>query len=885
MRSDQHPTIHLKDYTPPSHWVDHVDIVFELDPDLTRVRSVMNVRPNTESQDTHQLVLDGDRDMQLDAVLIDGTPVNPQAMTHTESELTLFEIPGGPFKLEIHTSINPDGNTQLSGLYRSNGVFCTQCEAQGFRRITFYPDRPDVMATFSVRLEADKAQYPVLLCNGNPKETGDLEQDRHYAVWHDPHPKPSYLFALIGGDLAVIRDSFMTCEGNHVALSIFVEHGKEDQADYAMDALKRSMLWDEEVFGCIYDLDVFNIVAVSDFNLGAMENKGLNIFNDKYILADAKTATDDDYAGIEAVVAHEYFHNWTGNRVTCRDWFQLCLKEGLTVFRDQEFSSDMRDRNVKRISDVRGLWTHQYPEDAGPLAHPVRPHTYKEINNFYTSTVYNKGAEVVRMMQTWLGRETFIAANKRYLKDNDGRAATVEDYIAAMEAESGEDLSRFMRWYEQAGTPNLFMEQRYDADKRSMTLMFSQTTYATPERAKKDPFPIPIKLGFVQENGETLNWTQHERKANGGELRDDVYLLKGNLGSVIVRDVPMRCIASFLDGFSAPVKALPNISMDDKILMSQNNPDPFSRWYAAQSIIMSTILGQVRPKDGDNDTTQDVIDLVRSFVCDTNLTPAFIAQAIDLPSITAVTRELERDVVPEHVHEVIKSIKSRVADELYDDIQNRLKTIETTEPFVSNAEDSGKRSLKSALMMLAAYASDNHAVIAHARKLYQSASNMTERMAALRVIAVHDDAQRDATLQDFHDKHCIGQPLVYDKWLGLQATLPSADTLSRVQTLRNDPGFTVTNPNRVRALYGMFIAGNPVSFHAADGAGYAFLRDIILEIDPINPQLAARLLAALRSWRSVEPIRQGKLEHELKAIRNAPRLSRDLEDIIERILT
>ena len=591
MRHPANVPVRLADYRPADFLITTVSLDFSLDRTATTVVAKLTLRRNPKGAPGAPLALDGD-ELTLVGVSLDGRALGPQDYEATPDRLTLAAVPDGPFTLEIETRVDPTANTQLSGLYRSGSAYCTQCEAEGFRRITYFLDRPDVLSVFTTRIEAEESEAPVLLANGNPVEAGKIPgTSRHYAIWHDPFPKPSYLFALVGGDLGVLRDSFKTMSGRDIALAIYVEHGKQPRAEYAMDALKRSMRWDEEKFGREYDLDVFNIVAVSDFNMGAMENKGLNIFNDKYVLASPETATDADYAGIEAVVAHEYFHNWTGNRITCRDWFQLCLKEGLTVFRDQEFSADMRSRAVERISDVRGLRLVQFPEDAGPLAHPVRPNLYHEINNFYTSTVYEKGAELVRMLRTLIGAENFRRGMDIYFERFDGTAATVEDFLSCFAEASGRDLSHFALWYSQSGTPILSSEGAYDADAKTFALTLRQETLPTPGQPDKKPVVIPVALALFGENGEKLDLVS--RDARGDELTRGLFELSEAERRITFENVPSRPIVSLLRGFSAPVRLEPAPASADLERQLAFDDDPFNRWQAAQSLALRAIFARV----------------------------------------------------------------------------------------------------------------------------------------------------------------------------------------------------------------------------------------------------------------------------------------------------
>ena len=659
MRTDTAQPIRLKDYRPPDWLVETVSLDVSLHPTQTKVRATLALKPNPATS-AAPLVLDGDG-LTLTGLKLDGTALPPENYVATPDSLTIAQAPNRPFTLEIETLVDPTANTQLSGLYRTSGNFCTQCEAEGFRRITYFPDRPDVMAVYTTRIEADKTETPVLLSNGNLIESGDLAGGRHFAVWHDPHPKPSYLFALVGGNLAHIEDRFVTMSGRNVVLRIYVEPGKENRCDYAMDSLKRSMRWDETAFGREYDLDIFMIVAVSDFNMGAMENKGLNVFNDKYVLASPDTATDADFAGIEAVIAHEYFHNWTGNRITCRDWFQLCLKEGLTVFRDQEFSSDMRSRPVKRISDVRGLRAAQFIEDSGPLAHPVRPEIYKEINNFYTSTVYEKGAEVVRMVQTLIGREKFRAGMDLYFVRHDGEAATVEQFIQCFADASGRDMTQFMRWYSQAGTPEVTVAGRYDSARKTYTLEAKQSVPPTPGQPTKAPMVIPLALGLVGKDGRDLPLvSQNDRIAHG------VLVLNEPTATVEFTGIAERPVLSINRGFSAPIKLNSDLDADDLAFLAAHDSDAFNRWQALQTISMRLLIDNVAALHAGKTprTDEKLIAALAAILEDDRLEPAFMALALVPPGEGDVAREIGRDIDPDVVFSARRALRANIGNRL-----------------------------------------------------------------------------------------------------------------------------------------------------------------------------------------------------------------------------
>jgi aminopeptidase N len=878
MRTDTAQPIRLKDYRAPDWLVETVTLDVSLHPTQTKVRARLALRPNSQGP-AAPLVLDGDG-LTLTALRLDGKALPSESYVATPDSLTIPQVPNAPFTLEIETLVDPTANTQLSGLYRSSGTYCTQCEAEGFRRITYFPDRPDVMAVYSTRIEADKAQAPVLLSNGNLIDSGDLTGGRHFAVWHDPHPKPAYLFALVGGNLSAIEDRFVTMSGRDVTLRIYVEPGKESRCGYAMDSLKRSMRWDEEKFGCEYDLDIFMIVAVSDFNMGAMENKGLNIFNDKYVLAGADTQTDVDFAQIEAVIAHEYFHNWTGNRITCRDWFQLCLKEGLTVFRDQEFSSDMRSRPVKRISDVRGLCAAQFIEDAGPLAHPVRPDTYKEINNFYTSTVYEKGAEVVRMVQTLIGPEKFRAGMDLYFARHDGEAATVEQFIQCFADASGRDLTQFMRWYSQAGTPEVTVAGRFDAARKSYTLDVKQSVPPTPGQPTKEPMVIPLGIGLVGQGGRDLPLTL----SDGRKVERGVLVLSEPAESFEFTGIAEPPVLSINRGFSAPIKLTTDLDVHRLAFLAAHDSDAFNRWQALQTISMRLLIDNVAAlhAGGSPRSDEKLLGALEAILNDTALQPAFVALALVPPGEGDVAREIGRDIDPDAVHQARKALRAAIGERVGPALTKAYERMTVPGPYSPDAASAGRRSLRNvALDLLAATAAP--AAIARAARQFDAADNMTDRLAALATLSQHAGPERERALADFYTRYAA-DPLVIDKWFSLQAMSPQPDTLDKVRALTAHSAFSFANPNRVRALISAF-AGNPTQFNRADGAGYDFVAGHVLALDPKNPQLAARLATAFRTWRTLEQGRRSKAQAALERIKAAADLSRDLADIVERALT
>jgi aminopeptidase N len=880
MRTDEPHPIRLQDYRPPDWLVDTVELDVSLDATATRVRATLLLRPNPKAAAPAPLVLDGD-DLTLMALKLDGEPLAPAQYVATPDRLSLAQPPQRPFRLEIETKVDPSANTQLMGLYRSGKTYCTQCEAEGFRHITYFPDRPDVMAVYTTRIEADIADAPVLLANGNLKESGTLPGGkRHFAVWHDPFPKPSYLFALVGGTLAFVEDHFRTMSGRNVTLRIYVEPGKENRCGYAMDSLKRAMRWDEQAFGREYDLDMFMIVAVSDFNMGAMENKGLNIFNDKYILASPETATDTDYASIEAIVAHEYFHNWTGDRITCRDWFQLCLKEGLTVFRDQEFTSDERSRPVERIKDVRGLRAHQFVEDAGPLAHPVRPTLYHEINNFYTTTVYEKGAEVVRMLEVLLGPQQFRKGMDLYFVRHDGEAATIEQFVQCFADASGRDLSQFMLWYAQSGTPEIVATGSYDARAKTYHLELAQTLPPTPGQPTKEPMVIPLVAGLVGPDGRDVPlW-----RADGAPVERGLLILDKPAASYVFTGIEQRPVPSINRSFSAPIRLTVNVGDEDLRFLASHDSDPFNRWQAVHTLAMRLLVDSAAAIRRGEPPRQDpaLVAALETVLNSRDLEPAFVAQVLALPSESDIAREIARDVDPDAVYAARQALRLAVMTSLSKMLTTIYESLSSPEPYSPDADAAGRRALRNTCLDLITAACDPSA-IALAQHQYEQADNMTDRMAALQALTLCDCAERTAALEDFYRRYA-GDPLIVDKWLSLQAAIPEPATLDRVKALTSHPAFSMANPNRVRALIGAFAMSNQTQSNRADGGGYDFIVDTVLAIDPKNPQLAARLLSALKSWRVLEPKRRSLAQAALKRVAGTPSLSRDVGDIVQRAL-
>lgn len=880
MRSEDTPLIRLEDYRPSDWLIDTVDLDISLHPTRTRVRSLLSLRPNPAGQRGAPLVLDGD-ELSLGALRLDGLLIDEGAYSVTPQTLTLHEPPARRFTLMIDTEVDPSANTKLMGLYLSSRVYCTQCEADGFRRISYFLDRPDVMSVYTVRLEAAKLVAPVLLSNGNLVAAGEVPGgERHFAVWHDPHPKPAYLFALVGGALDHVRQNYVTADGRSVELAVYVEPGKAGRAGWAMDSLVRCMRWDERVFGRNYDLDVFNVVAVSDFNMGAMENKGLNIFNDKYVLADPQTATDGDYASIEAIIAHEYFHNWTGNRITCRDWFQLCLKEGLTVFRDQEFSSDERSRPVKRIADVRTLRTTQFSEDAGPLAHPVRPRAYKEINNFYTPTVYEKGAEVIRMLKVLIGDDAFRAGMDLYFERCDGTAATIEEFLACFAEASGRDLTQFARWYEQSGTPTIVASGRYDAAARSYTLDLAQTTAPTPGQPEKQPVVLPVALGLVGSAGDLPLTT-----ASAAYAGDGLIVLDRPSLSVTFNDVAEPPIPSLLRGFSAPARLELDLSDAELLRLFSVDSDAFNRWQALQTVASRALVAAGRDpsrRDALIATAGELAEALGGFLrAQAPADPAFAAQVLRLPAQSDIAREIGGNVDPDAIHAAHRGLSAEIGRKLGADLLELRDILNTQAAYSPDAASAGRRALRNeALGLIALAAPDTGARLAAAQ--FATADNLTDRLAALAAMTLVPGEAREALIARFAQTYAA-EPLVLDKWLMAQALIPEAGTLDRVKALMQHPSFSLGNPNRVRALIGGF-AANITQFNRPDGEGYAFVADMVVALDRTNPQVASRLLGSFKSWRMLEPGRRAQAEGKIAMVAKTPNLSRDVADIAERTL-
>jgi aminopeptidase N len=874
--------VRLVDYKPPAFLIDSVDLAFDLGEEKTTVKTRLALRRNPASRETAApLRLDGE-ELALVSVALDGEPVGANRYELADNALILRETPDA-FTLDIETRIEPQNNTRLSGLYKSGGNFCTQCEAEGFRRITYFIDRPDIMARYTTTIVADKARYPVLLSNGNPAAKGESTDGRHWAKWVDPHPKPSYLFALVAGDLVAVEDSFTTRSGKRVPLAIWVRRGDEDKCGHAMASLKKAMKWDEERFGLEYDLGVFNIVAVSDFNMGAMENKGLNIFNTKYVLAKPETATDVDFQGIESVIAHEYFHNWTGDRVTCRDWFQLSLKEGLTVFRDQEFSADQGSRAVRRIADVRRLRALQFPEDAGPLAHPVQPDHYIQIDNFYTPTVYNKGAEVVRMIQTLVGRAGFRKGMDLYFARHDNHAVTIEDFVAAMADANSIDFGQFIRWYRQAGTPELEVEERYDANARTYELAVSQSTPPTPGQPTKEPLVIPMAMGLIGRDGSQLpTRLAGEARATSGTR---VLVLSEARQSFRFVDVAAPPVPSLLRHFSAPAK-LKNVPRERLEFLALHDADPFGRWEASQQAATQVLLEMVAAYRQNMPLARSagmgsIVAAIAAALETGDEDPAFAAELLTLPGEAFLADQLAV-VDVEAVHAAREFARVEIGKALAVELAAAYERLADTGPYRIDGVAIGRRALRNVCLAYLAVGGAPRGV-ALAETQFDARRNMTDVLAALGVLVDLDLPACETALARFYDawQH---DDLVVDKWFALQALSSRDETLARVHELMRHPAFEIRNPNRVRALISTFTQGNQLRFHAASGAGYAFLADQVIALDALNPTMASRLLQPLGNWRRFDAQRQTLMQRELERVLALPKLSKNTYEIASKSL-
>ncbi len=878
MRTESPREIRLSDYEPLPYRIDRISLHVELDPHKTRVTADLAVsRDCGDDAGPVPLRLDGD-DLPLEYIAINGIAADPSAYTHDESSL-IIHAPPSDFQLTTRTTISPTDNTALEGLYISSGFYCTQCEAEGFRRITFHCDRPDVLSVYTVTVDADRETCPVLLSNGDLVEERDLGDGRHRAVWHDPFAKPSYLFALVAGDLGCIEDRFTTVSGRDVLLRIWSEHGNQEKCTYAMDALKRSMRWDEERYGLEYDLDSFNIVAVSDFNMGAMENKSLNVFNSQLVLASPETATDSDYEAIEAVVAHEYFHNWTGNRVTCRDWFQLSLKEGLTVYRDQEFSSDVRSRPVKRIDDVRRLRAHQFPEDSSPMSHPVRPAAYIEINNLYTPTVYEKGAEVIRMMERILGREGFRKGLDLYIARHDGSAVTCDDFIAAMSDATGVNLDHFRLWYSQSGTPVISAQGTYVPEESVYRLTLCQKTEPTQGQDEKLPLHIPFEVGLVGPNGNDMEVTLDGRTASSHVLN----LIRSEQ-TFEFRNVGANPVASLNRQFSAPVRIRSNLNETERAFLMAHDNDPFVRWESGQQFGTSVLLDMVACVQQGNEPKVDeaYIEAIGETLADSSLDLMFKARALAMPSESWLADQMST-VDPDAIRTALCSARRTIGSRYRERWFETYRSMESGEHYRPDAEQAGKRALRGASLYWFTGVDDQRAIDL-LRGQFDNASNMTDRLQALLLLCSIDTPVQQQCLDVFHDRF-RDDDLVIGKWLAAQAMSPLPGTLDRVDRLRSHESYKPSSPNMVYALIGAFASHNPVNFHRRDGAGYRFLADRLIEIDSSNPQVAARLVDPLIRWDRFDSQRRELMKSELRRIRERPNLSPDLYEKVKRSIS
>ncbi|MCU7939759.1 MAG: aminopeptidase N [gamma proteobacterium symbiont of Bathyaustriella thionipta] len=886
-------TIYLNDYQQPAYVINRTELSFELETTVypiaeapqvvTIVKSRLEILRNDQSECKDKVLrLDG-QNLQLQSVLLNGQLLTEADYQCTDEQLIIPDVPFS-FILEVETWIKPEENKALEGLYQSSGNFCTQCEAEGFRRITYYLDQPDVMSSFTTAIVADKEKYPILLSNGNLVEQGELPEGHHYAIWHDPFKKPCYLFALVAGDLLKVEDSYTTLSGKNVTLQLFVEQQNAQKCEHAMNSLKNSMMWDEEVFGLEYDLDIYMIVAVEDFNMGAMENKGLNVFNAKYVLADPQSATDNDYEGIEGVIGHEYFHNWTGNRVTCRDWFQLSLKEGLTVFRDQEFTSDMQSRAVKRISDVRILRAHQFAEDASPMAHPIRPAQYMEINNFYTVTVYNKGAEVIRMIHTVLGEENFRKGMDLYFERHDGQAVTTEDFVAAMSDASGIDLSQFSRWYNQAGTPRVKVNTSYLADEKKFIIDLQQlcdiTPYETlnsPDKKIKDPFYIPIKMGLLNQKGE--------------QIVEDMIVLKEAQQTIEYYNIDEKPVLSLLRDFSAPVilqypaELSAQTIADERAFLMAYDSDPFNRWEAGQQLAAQLILDVINSNVSDaGEFEPGILDKFihgcQQVLTDSKLDNSLKAQALVMPAESYLLEQLDVADV-DAVFETRKQLKLIMAERLNPLFQSLYNELTSSADYQFNAEQAGKRSLRNlALSFLMAKGDEPAVTLGYEH--FSNANNMTDSILALAQLT---HIQSDMTQQalDAFEQRWSSDALVMDKWLIVQAAAQHENVLSKVKSLMEHPCFDLKNPNKVRSLIGSFAGMNLKAFHHINGEGYQFVMDQILALDKFNPQIAARMVKLFSRWRRYDDTRQNLMKAELERAAK-DNLSPDVFEIVTKSL-
>ena len=898
---DDERDVRLEDYAPPPFLVDSIDLEFELGSEECRVTSTLSLRRAPGTARGTPLVLDG-TELELTGAALNGRTLSPNEYGLDERRLvipaSLIETDGAgddgpnpesgpraPFELNIATRLVPRRNTTLKGLYESNGILCTQCEAEDFRRITFFPDRPDILARYTTTIRAPRAAFPVLLSNGNLVASGSLPGGRHFVRWEDPFPKPSYLFALVAGALACVEDAFVTASGREVRLRIYSEPHNIARCGHAMESLKRAMRWDETVYGLEYDLDLYMIVAVDHFNMGAMENKGLNVFNTRYVLADPRSATDADFANVEAVIGHEYFHNWTGNRVTCRDWFQLSLKEGLTVFREQQFAADMGSPAVKRIRDARLIRDHQFKEDGGPDAHPVRPAAYKEINNFYTTTVYHKGAEVIRMMHTLLGAEGFRRGMDRYLERHDGSAATTDDFVASMEDGGGIDLGQFRRWYEQAGTPILHLEEDHDAATHELTLSVRQELRATADGSPKEPLHLPFAVGLVGRDGRALRTPAPD----GVVLRPDgtlVLEVRARQETFVFRGLDSPPLLSVLRGFSAPVKIAMARPDEDLLSLLACDSDSFSRWDAGQTLALARldrlIANAGHPRPGAPAADPMFVDGLRAVLRDRSIDRALAAEILTLPSERLLADRMERIDV-DAIHLARRNLKRALGEALEPDLSDTRRALHASrEPYRYDPPGAARRALANTCLGYLASTESANARRACLEQ-FRAADNMTDTIGALGLLADIDCGEREEALASF-ERRWSGHPLAMDKWLAAQAMSTFAGALERTTALLAHPAFDAANPNRLRALVGAFCESNPVHFHAADGSGYRFWTDQMRAIDRRIPEVAARLAGAMAQWRRFDPSRRERMAAAMESVLASPQVSRNTNEVLTRIL-
>lgn len=873
---DQNPTIYLKEYRKPDFLIDSAELVFRLGEKGSQVDSLLQIRRTTEALKNAPLVLNAEN-MEVTQVAIDGKPLSASDWQHADDKLTIESVPDS-FVLSCSNQIHPEANTSLNGLYKSRTMYCSQCEPHGFRRITPYLDRPDVLSKFQVRVIADKTNYPVLLSNGNPIDKGDLDNNLHFVEWQDPILKPAYLFALVAGDLEVVEDSFTTMSGREIALQIFVESKDLDKVDHAMLSLKQAMQWDEETYGREYDLDIFMIVAVDDFNMGAMENKGLNIFNTSAVLANPKITTDTRFQWIQGVVGHEYFHNWSGNRVTCRDWFQLSLKEGFTVFRDSSFSADLNSESVNRIEEVRSLKAFQFAEDAGPLAHPVQPQSYQEINNFYTLTVYEKGAEVVRMQANLLGPEKFRQATDLYFDRFDGQAVTIEDFVGCVGEVSGLDMDQFMNWYRQAGTPVVEVTDSYDAELQEYRLSMRQSCPATPESSAKAPFVIPIKMGLLGlENELALDSTGNTETVLSFDQREQEFIFS---------NIPEKPTPSLLRGFSAPVKLKFNYSREQLLHLIRSDTDGFNRWDASQQLAEKVIRElEVNASENIERNTDALITSYQELLNQSDLDPAVAAMMISLPSMEALCDSFEQGLNLDSLHAARNTVREEIATQLQGLFERTYRNNMSDEDYSPDAVQIGQRSLKNICLSYWVASASEEALQACVEQ-FETAQNMTDSYAALSTLVntqtAAAEAQSSKALESFYQSW-KDEPLVVNQWLAVQASAVTKANLDRVKALLEHQAFDITNPNKVRSLIGAFCTLNPTNFHNVDGSGYEFLADQIIRLDSLNPQTASRMVNPLTRWKRYDENRQGLMRSQLERISRG-NLSRDVREIVNKSL-